>query len=57
MLLQENVRSVVPKKFKQQIAQLHSHFAGYNQHDSQVGSFLTVFLSHVGVVIVKGDTR
>lgn len=28
---------MTPKHFKHQLAKFHSHFAGYNQHDSQVG--------------------
>lgn len=34
--MQEDTGVVTPKHFKQQLASFHPHFAGYNQHDSQV---------------------
>lgn len=36
--VQGNVRSVSPRIFKQQLASFAPHFAGYQQHDSQVKS-------------------
>jgi hypothetical protein len=41
--LQAGVKSVAPRLFKHQLQKFHSHFAGYNQHDSQVSPLPPVF--------------